>query len=215
MVKRVWSRALARSVAARSVAARSVAARSVAALSVAGLLASAGCGTTPQNSADDRPSATASGSGSSPVAQPSDTRAPVAKAGRLCKLLSHSKVDAALEVSFDVAAANKGGTSCVLQVRGHAYPDLMLTSSAAKVDAKLFNEKLTPDGSESVKGLGKAAYRVTGGAEGKAGPSAEVGWLVSGKIFVLRYTFEKGASEGQATTMTAKLVTLAKQLKTG
>lgn len=178
---------------------------------VALLLAVAGCGTTPENSAGNSPSGTSASA--APTARASDTRVPVANAGGLCKLLSYPKVDGALEVIFDVAAAGKDGDSCVLQVYGHAYPDLTLTSTKTKLDAKGFSAEFAPDGAKSVKGLGKAAYQVAKDPSGKAGPSAEVGWLVKGKIYLLRYTFEKGSSPGQAAEMTTKLVTLAKQLK--
>ncbi|MGH3715179.1 MAG: hypothetical protein ACRDT4_17205 [Micromonosporaceae bacterium] len=185
--------------------------RALCTVPVAALLAVAGCGTTPQSGADGSPSGTASSPAA--TAQPRDTRIPVAKAGGTCKLLSYQKVEAALAVDFDVAAAGKGGNSCVLQVYGHEYPDLSLASSPTKADPKVFADKIAPDGAESVKGLGLAAYRVALAAEGKAGPSAEVGWLVKGKIYVLRYTFEKGASTGQATATAPKLIALAKQLK--
>ncbi|MGH3737812.1 MAG: hypothetical protein ACRDT6_19700, partial [Micromonosporaceae bacterium] len=188
--------------------------RGLYAVPLAVLLAVAGCGTTPENSADG-PSKASQVGPSAAAPQPRDTRVPLAKLGAPCALLSYQQVDKALGVEFDIADAGKDGTSCALQVNGHVYPDLTLTSVATKADAKGFAEQHTPDGADTVKGLGQAGYRITRSPDKGSGPRAEVGWLAKGKIYVLRYTFEKGTSDSQAATMTTKLVALAKQLKTG
>jgi hypothetical protein len=175
------------------------------------LAALSGCGTTPQS--DPSPSASSAAASSSPKAEPSDTRRPIAAAGGLCKLLSYQQVDEATKVEFDYAAAGK--SACALQVQGHDHPDLTLGASATKVKSDKFFSAFAPDGAKKVSGLGKAAYRAVGDATSKAGPTAEVGWLAGGKFYLLTYTFEPGASKGQAGQMATRLVTLAKGLKTG
>ena len=174
----------------------------------------AGCGTTPQLDSERRATSSPSAVADRARPSPSDTRTPVANAGGVCELLSYQLVAETTGVDFDVAAAGPDGTSCALQVLGHEYPDLRLTSAATKADAESFAETI-PDGAAEVGDLGDAAYRVVLGGEDGSGPRAEVGWLSQGKIYILRYSFEPGASEGQAEQMSHNLVTLARRLRTG
>ncbi|HEX6074468.1 MAG TPA: hypothetical protein VFZ32_04280 [Micromonosporaceae bacterium] len=182
-------------------------------LAAAVALAAAGCGTTPQTGVAESPTSAppSISSGAEPSAGPSRARRPVAAAGGVCKLLSYGLVAASTRVDFDTAAA--GRNACALQVYGHAYPSLTLAVSATKADAKTFQKAVPPDGAPEVDGLGEAAYRAIGRTAGRAGPSAEVGWLNDGKIYILRYVFERGASRGQAGQMSARLVGLAKRIK--
>lgn len=173
-------------------------------------LAMAGCGTSPQIGVAE-PSASPSVSDAQPSAGATRPKRPVAAAGGVCRLLSYELVSATIKVDFDTAAATRG--ACALQVYGHAYPSLTLAVSTTKAGAKTFQEAVPPDGAAKVDGLGKAAYRVVGRSAGRAGPSAEVGWLTDSRIYIFRYTFERGAAPGQASLMTVRLVGLAKRLK--
>lgn len=184
------------------------------AVGAAAALVAAGCGTTPEGSAQPgasaSPSATTSGA---PAPDPGDTRIPVEKAGGLCKLLSYRSVATTLGAHFDVAASAGGG--CALQVQGHKYPDLTLTAADTEADVEKFSDTVPPEGAQSVDDLGKAAYRAVLGPQDGSGPRAEVGWLVGKKIYLLRYSHERGISKQQARQMSKKLVKLARQLKTG
>jgi hypothetical protein len=173
-----------------------------------------GCGTTPQATpSPSKPASNSAPPSAVPKAGSSDTRRPVAAAGGLCKLLNYQQVADATGIDFDFAAAGK--SACALQVQGHDHPDLTLGAGGTKVKSDQFFSAFAPDGAEKVSGLGKAAYRAVGDPKGKAGPTAEVGWLSGGKFYLLTYTFEPGAAKGQAGEMAVKLVTLAKGLKTG
>lgn len=133
----------------------------------------------------------------------------------MCKLLSYEIAERATGVEFDIAAAGKHqkASTCVLQVYGHAYPDLTLTVSATDADAKHFYDNAAPDGAKRVDKLGEAAYQALIGAKGKAGPAAEVGWLADDSIVTLRHTHEAGVSDDQARVTASKLVTLARQVQ--
>jgi hypothetical protein len=183
-------------------------------LAAAMALAVAGCGTSPEIGVAESPTSPSPSvvSDAEPPAGPSRARRPVAAAGGVCRLLSYELVVANTGADFDTAAARRG--ACALQVYGHGYPSLTLAVSDTKADAKTFQEAVPPDGAAEVDGLGKAAYRVASRSAGRAGPSAEVGWLTGGKIYIFRYTFERGAAPGQASRMTVRLVGLAKRLKT-
>lgn len=191
------------------------AARAAVVLAAVGLVGLAGCGTTPQNQEERAATRSASPTPSASASKPAVERRPVAESGGACKLLSYQLVADATGVDFDVAAAGKHDKSstCVLQVYGHEYPDLTLTITSTKADAKAFGESVVPDGAAEVGKLGKAAYRVVGNPEGKAGPYAEVGWLADGSILTLRYTHESGVSAQQAAQMSGSLVTLARKIK--
>lgn len=176
-------------------------------------LAVVGCGATPQTGVAQSPppGSPLAGSSAEPSARPSNARRPVAAAGGVCKLLSYEVVVATTKVDFDTSAA--GRNACALQVYGHAYPSLTLAASATKAGAKTFQTAVPPDGAAEVEGLGKAAYRVVGRPADRTGPSAEVGWLTDGKIYILRYVFERGASGGQAAQMSIRLISLAKRIR--
>lgn len=188
----------------------------VGVLAVAGLLGLAACGATPQTTAErsTSPSRSASPSAEAP-SKAAEERIPVAEAGGVCKLLSYETAARGTGVEFDVAAAGKHqkSSTCVLQVYGHAYPDLTLTVSPTKADTKHFYDNAAPDGAKRVDKLGEAAYRALIGQKGKAGPAAEVGWLADGSILTLRHTHESGVSADQARVTASKLVTLARQVQ--
>ncbi|MGH3731049.1 MAG: hypothetical protein ACRDTU_20195 [Micromonosporaceae bacterium] len=187
--------------------------RAMLGVAAATAIALAGCGTTPQApKADSSGGASREAGRPNAEANPEDDRKPVADAGGMCKLLSYQVVADATDVEFDHAASADG--ACALQVLGHQHPDLTLAASDTEVKPKEFGETFAPDGAAEVGELGQAAYRTVGRPEGKAGPVAEVGWLVDKKVYLLRYTFEKGATSGQAKQMGRKLVGLAKVLKT-
>ena len=136
-------------------------------------------------------------------------------AGGACELLNFGVVHDFLDVEFNVSAAGeqKETITCVLQQGDAPWPDLSLAVSETSADPDVFASDVKPDGAETVKGLGKAAYKIVSDATGDHGPAAEIGWLSSnGRILMLRYTFAKDQQKAAATDLAPILVDMAKDL---
>jgi hypothetical protein len=168
------------------------------------LVTVAGCA-----NADAHPQATA-------VSVPSPTRLPAGTAGGACYLLDYDVVEQLVGTSFDVAAASEANDTftCVLQQAKEAsYPDLTLAVSATDADANTFRSTVQPKGAAPVSELGKIGYSVTQSPAADAGASVEVGWLSgNSRILILRYRFPATATPDDVTTLTPKLVALAKKV---
>ncbi|WP_281906289.1 hypothetical protein [Phytohabitans aurantiacus] len=148
-----------------------------------------------------------------PAPAPVVATLPAASAGGVCGLLDYEAIEGALGTRFDVAAASthKDTATCMVQANGAPRPDLMLSVTETAADAATFTSEVAPDGAKSVKGLGKAAYRTARAASGKAGPTAEVGWLTADKrLITLRYTCVSDEPKATAEELSVKLVELAK-----
>ncbi len=169
----------------------------------------------PSGGAQSSAPASPTASPASPSPSPEDSRSPAASEGGACKRLDYDKVESTIGVSFDVAVAGKEGKtrSCVLQVTGHEFPDLTLTTSPTKAGPKVFRDTVAPSGGKEVSGLGEAAYRVVRGGKAGAGPTAQVGWLTGDWIVMLRHTYEPEVSKAQARQKTPRLVKLARQIQ--
>ena len=150
-----------------------------------------------------------------PVGVPEVVAPPAAAAGGACQLLNYDVLAEALETRFDVAAAtNQGKTyTCVVRSSEVSLPDLVLTVSPTTADEAVFRSELEPDGAQSVKSLGKAAYRATAKAAKGRGPTAEVCWLSADKrMLSLRLTLPVGTPKSAATPLATGLVAVAKQI---
>ncbi|MFK3980399.1 hypothetical protein ACI2K4_08465 [Micromonospora sp. NPDC050397] len=168
----------------------------------AGLLALSGCG---EPTAETR---------SEPLPIPPVVKLPAAAAGGVCRLLDYPAIEKAVGTTFDVSAATTQGktNTCVLQSEQASLPDLALAVTPTTADASVFGDE-APDGGQSVKGLGKAAYRVTLAPGKDHGAGVEVCWLSSdGQMISLRYTLPAGEGKPAADALAGKLVTLAKQV---
>jgi hypothetical protein len=144
-------------------------------------------------------------------------REPAASAGGACRLLDYPTIEEMVGTRFEVAAAGrrKDTSTCLVRAEEAEHPDLVLSVSPTDADAALFNEELLPEGAKGVKGLGKAAYRLTVGPSREAGAAAEVGWLTGDKRLVtLRYTFPPGQERAAADELVDGLVRLAKKIDT-
>ena len=145
---------------------------------------------------------------------PAPTDWPAAIAGGSCRLLDYEIIDAAIGVRFDVAANQRDGKTetCVVQAGQQSRPDLSLTVSPTTVDAEIFKDEITPDGSTAVTGLGLAAYRLVKAPTKKVGAAVEVGWLSKSKrLMTLRFT-AAGGTEKSASALAPKLIALAKKI---
>ncbi|GAA1764989.1 hypothetical protein [Luedemannella helvata] len=153
------------------------------------------------------------GAAAAPTEPPPRTYAASA-AGGACQLLDFAVINETLGVTFDIAgAASKDHTfTCAITKAGSTYPDLTFSLAATGSDPTIYKQALVPKSATSVSGLGKVAYRTTSAASGQRGPRVEVGWLAGEKAMVLRYTFAKDATAEDATTLTPKLVALAKKI---
>jgi hypothetical protein len=149
-----------------------------------------------------------------------NTRPPAATAGRACQVVEYEVVAAALGTRFDTAGgAHSGETyTCVLGVRGRAYPDLMFAMSPTTVSPLIFSVTVPPPGATAVDKLGVSAYQVAlapvTAADGAAsGPGLELCWLSSASLMmVMRYTFAANTPQAESDRVAAGLVVLAQQV---
>jgi hypothetical protein len=82
-------------------------------------------------------------------------------------------------------------------------------------DAKLFLSDLKPDKAATLKGLGKAGFRLNSAASGDHGPSVEISWLSeANQLQTLKFTFAKTARTTDVTAMNGRLLSLAKAMDT-
>jgi hypothetical protein len=96
------------------------------------------------------------------------------------------------------------------------WPDLALSVvESTPADADLFMAELKPKKASTLKGLGKAGYRLNTAAADGHGPVVEIGWLSEAKqLQTLRFTFPKDAKAADVTAMNTKLLALAKAMDT-
>jgi hypothetical protein len=143
---------------------------------------------------------------------------PAASAGGACILWDYDFIKEKIGVTFNVAASDQvdDTSTCVVQTVTGDWPDLALSVvESTQADAKLFLSDLKPAKAATLKGLGKAAYRLNSPAGGGHGPVVEIAWLSEAKqLQTLRFTFAKGAPAAEVTAMNDKLFTLAKALDT-
>ncbi|MEV6843939.1 hypothetical protein [Actinoplanes sp. NPDC051411] len=186
---------------------RSVVVSRVAAAGVVTLLALTGCNN--KRDADARPEALP------PVKL---VEQPAASAGGACILWDYAFIRDKIGVTFNVAAADQvdDTSTCVVQTVDGAYPDLMLSVvESTTADAKLFLSDLKPDKAATLKGLGKAGFRLNSPASGSHGPAVEISWLSeANQLQTLKFTFAKSAPTADVTAMNTKLLNLAKAMDT-
>ncbi|WP_433296709.1 hypothetical protein ACQP2F_39090 [Actinoplanes sp. CA-030573] len=143
---------------------------------------------------------------------------PAASAGGACILWNYDFIKTKIGVAFDVAASDQvdDTSTCVVQTVGGKWPDLALSVvESTQADAKLFLSDLKPAKATTLKGLGKAAYRLNSAASAGHGPVIEIGWLSEAKqLQTLRFTFAKDAKATDVNAMNGKLLTLAKAMDT-
>jgi hypothetical protein len=143
---------------------------------------------------------------------------PAASAGGACILWDYAFIKSKIGVTFEVAASDQvdDTSTCVVQTIAGDWPDLALSVvESTQADAKLFLSDLKPDKATTLKGLGKAAYRLNTAASGGHGPSVEIGWLSEAKqLQTLRFTFAKTAKAADVTAMNTRLLSLAKAMDT-
>jgi hypothetical protein len=143
---------------------------------------------------------------------------PAASAGGACILWDYAFIKANLGVTFTVAASDQVAdtSTCVVQTVTGDWPDLALSVvESTKADADLFNSDLKPDKAVKLKGLGKAAYRLSGKSGGGHGPSVEIGWLSeANQLQTLRFTFAANPKATDVPAMNGRLFKLAKAMDT-
>lgn len=140
---------------------------------------------------------------------------PVGASGMACQLLDYAAVLAALGTEFDTAggASVESTYTCVFTRAGQDYPDLTLAVTATAADEVIFTATVTPSGAEPVTELGRVAYLLHRPPVETAGPGVEVGWLsMSGRLMMLRYTFEPEAPAAEVEAFGPKLVAFAQQV---
>jgi hypothetical protein len=143
---------------------------------------------------------------------------PAASAGGACILWDYDFIKQQIGVDFNVAAAGQvdDTSTCVVQTTEADYPNLALAVvESTKADAKLFLSDSKPKKATTLKGLGKAGYRLNTAAAGGHGPSVEIAWLSeAGQLQTLNFTFAKGATTTDVSTMNTNLMAMAKAMDT-
>ena len=143
---------------------------------------------------------------------------PAASAGGACILWDYDFIKEKIGVTFGVAASDQidDTSTCVVQTVNGDWPDLALSVvESTPADADLFIDELKPKKAATLKGLGKAGYRLNTAAAGGHGPVVEIGWLSEAKqLQTLRFTFPKDAKAADVTAMNTKLLALAKAMDT-
>ncbi|GID25905.1 hypothetical protein [Paractinoplanes brasiliensis] len=143
---------------------------------------------------------------------------PAASAGGACILWDYAFIEEKIGVAFDVAASDQVAdtSTCVVQTAAADYPDLMLSVvESTKASPAQFLKDLKPAKSTTLKGLGKAAYRLYTPPAAGRGPIVEIGWLSDAKqLQTLRFTFAANATAAAVTAMNPKLIALAKAMDT-
>jgi hypothetical protein len=141
---------------------------------------------------------------------------PAAKAGGACRMLDYAVIRQTTGVQFTVAVAttHRSTQTCVLQAGAESRPDLTLSITPTTADSGVFAESMAPDGAQTLRGLGKAAYRITIPPRGDYGAGVEVGWLSADRrLFCLRFTFAAGQDRPAADALAPKLLALAKKVE--
>ncbi len=144
---------------------------------------------------------------------PAPSTAPAAAAGGACQLLDFPVVNTKLGLDLAVAAAatQDNTFTCVLQPRGAATPDLVLSVTATTIGADIYASAVQPKGAVPVEGLGAAAYQLQIPATDATGAGAEVGWLAGNKrIIQLSVHLPPGTPDPAGADLLPKLVGLAK-----
>jgi hypothetical protein len=179
-----------------------------AVVAVAALLALTGC--------NDKAKAKADSPESLPPVQLVEQ--PAASAGGACILWDYDFIKQQIGVKFDVAAAGQvdDTSTCVVQTTEGDYPNLALSVvESTKADAKLFLADAKPKKATTLKGLGKAGYRLNSPAAGAHGPSVEIAWLSeAAQLQTLNFTFAKSATATDVSTMNTNLMAMAKAMDT-
>jgi len=143
---------------------------------------------------------------------------PAASAGGACILWNYDFIKSKIGVTFEVAASDQvdDTSTCVVQTVGSDWPDLALSVvESTQADASLFLADLKPKKATTLKGLGKAAYRLNTAASGGHGPTVEIGWLSEARqLQTLRFTFPKDATRDAVDELSPKLLNLAKAMDT-
>ncbi|WP_307872797.1 hypothetical protein [Paractinoplanes ovalisporus] len=143
---------------------------------------------------------------------------PAASAGGACILWDYAFIQEKIGVAFDVAASDQvdNTSTCVVQTSAGDYPDLMFSVvESSQASSAQFLSDLKPSKATTVKGIGKAAYRLYTPPAAGRGPIIEIGWLSGAKqLQTLRFTFAQDATAAAVTAMNPKLIALAKAMVT-
>ncbi len=187
-------------------------------------LAAAGCGSGANSSDADadqgRSGSTTQRSASQLAPTLPRTISPAEQAGGICGKLGYEQIEQKLGAAFNVAAlhrSNNNVESCTLRSTATPLPDLTLAFAPGKLDDKAFDERIKPDGSKEVTGLGTSAYSITrNGSDGTGtdtGPVCEVGWFNDSGSFTLVLTTPASDSRQKADAQLGRLVELGKSIR--
>jgi hypothetical protein len=195
--------------------------RALIAVPAAFLLALAACSDDGSPSGEE-PADTAA-NGSSETSSPSEpVELDLADAAGACPLIDGATLDTVTGEDFRFASGGPGETegedapaqlTCAVQTGEAAYPDLTLFVIGTEATAEVYEDQLA-DGTESIDGLGEAAYWIVHTEDTGAGPALEMGWYDGGTIFEMRYTTPVDTDPAAVNDLVAGFTDLAKGIAT-
>lgn len=195
--------------------------RAFLAVPAALLLALAACSDNGTPS-DEDPVDTA-GNESSDASAPTDpVELDLADAAGACPLIDGAALNTVTGEDFRFASGGPGETegedapaqlTCAVQTGDAAYPDLTLFVIGTEATVEVYEEQLA-DGTESIDGLGEAAYWIVHTEDTGAGPALEMGWYDGGTIFEMRYTTPVDTDPAAVDELVGGFTDLAKGIAT-
>ncbi|MEV3934698.1 hypothetical protein AB0K52_01770 [Glycomyces sp. NPDC049804] len=195
--------------------------RALLAVPAALLLALAACSDDGTPSGEE-PVDTAANESSEESASSAPVELDLADAAGACPLIDGATLNSVTGEDFRFASGGPGEAegeeapaqlTCAVQTGEAAYPDLTLFVIGTEASVEVYEEQLA-DGTESVDGLGEAAYWIVHTEDTGAGPALEMGWYDGGTIFEMRYTTPVDTDPAAVNELVGGFTELAKGIAT-
>jgi hypothetical protein len=191
--------------------------RALIAVSAAFLLALAAC-TDDGTPSGEEPVDTAAKESSESSTPSAPVELDLADAAGACPLIDGATLNSVTGEDFRFASGGPGEAegedapaqlTCAVQTGEAAYPDLTLFVIGTEAKVEVYEDQLA-DGTESIDGLGEAAYWIVHTEDTGAGPALEMGWYNGGTIFEMRYTTPVDTDPAVVTDLVPGFTELAK-----
>ncbi|MBO3732451.1 hypothetical protein [Glycomyces niveus] len=195
--------------------------RALLAVPAALLLALAACSDDGTPSGEE-PADTAANESSEESASSAPVELDLADAAGACPLIDGATLNSVTGEDFRFASGGPGESeggeapaqlTCAVQTGEAAYPDLTLFVIGTEASVEVYEEQLA-DGTESIDGLGEAAYWIVHNEDTGAGPALEMGWYDGGTIFEMRYTTPVDTDPAAVNELVGGFTELAKGIAT-
>jgi hypothetical protein len=192
--------------------------RALMAVPAAFLLALAACSDNGSPSGEE-PADTAANESSESAESTAPVELDLADAAGACPFIDSAILNSVTGEDFRFASGGPGEVAegeeapaqltCAVQTGEAAYPDLTLFIIGPEAPVEVYEEQLA-DGTESIDGLGEAAYWIVHTEDTGAGPAMEMGWYDGGTIYEMRYTTPVDTDPAVVTGLVTGFTDLAK-----